>query len=455
LRRLLHATGAVTALPEGWLSCPVAEGAGIAVEVPELIVHNTDVLVAAGALEGEAANTVAAALELGVPVLWVLPDGAVRLLTNRFWRVSTFPVPEGDAVWPALRIWLAAGLSPPPGPPPKALLAIEAGLRLPDRLMWRAHRTALQLLARDTRGAIAADPEQASWGALYGPADALANAYADRYRSSYTIVLTLAALALLAAVMGLRIEHHWPVASMEASCLAGILALVWANTRLDWRSRLIQCRLLAELCRKQAALAYVGRSLPSARIAALTREGGLDWIGWRFAAAVRAGPVPATALSGDALAVARDRAAAVLLHGQRAYHEARVALGRQREARLVRAGAAMFGLTVLFVAVKLGLLAADLGEGAEQAGLVAALLPAVAAALFGFRAYAELELMVQQSEHLVAVLGEAEASLGRIDPAAAGAARYIGDVFERTAAEMLADVAGWIQISRVKAVEAG
>jgi hypothetical protein len=293
------------------------------------------------------------------------------------------------------------------------------------------------------------------WATLDEPADALANAYADRYRSSYTIVLCLAAMALLVGVAGLRSELHWPVAIGEALCLVGILAVVWTNSRLDWRTRLIQSRLLAELCRKQAALALVGRSLPSAGVNGLGREGGLDWIGWRFAEAVRRAPLPVGTLSGASLTTARDAAAAILLRGQGEYHEARVTLGRRREATLVMTGEVVFGLTVLLVAIKLCLLLARLDDSAEQVGLAAALLPAVAAALFGFRAYAELELMVRQSERLVAVVEDAQGCLARIDPLAPGAARAVGDVLAEAAAAMLADIAGWIQISRVKAVEAG
>ena len=452
LLRLLHAQDQAAAVPEGWTSHPI-EGDLIA-DKPAIIVRNADVVIAAGP-DAEVADTVDLALGLGIPVLRLPETGTWHLLTDRFWRVSRNLPIEGDAAWAALRDRLTALLTPPPGEAPTSLQAVEADRRLPARLVWRAHRTALELLSRTRPGTHTAEAPLAWWSTLYAPADALANAYADRYRSSYTIVLALAATALIAAVLGLRSEDHWLFALPEAVCLLAIIGLVWANTALDWRSRLIQCRLLAELCRKQAALAFLGRSLPAARIADLTRDGELSWIGWRFAAAVRSAPLPTTTLAGAPLAAATEAAAAVLLHGQHAYHEARVAAGRNREKTLVRAGEIVFAITVLLVMVKLGLLLAHNDHEAEHAGLAAALLPAIAAALFGFRAYAELELLVQHSERLIAVLEEAKSNLAIIDPARPGASQQIGDVLDDTAVEMLADVAGWIQISRVKAVEAG
>jgi hypothetical protein len=233
-----------------------------------------------------------------------------------------------------------------------------------------------------------------------------------------------------------------------------IIVLVQANERYEWRSRMIACRLMAELCRKQAALSFLARSLPVARIARMTQAGDLGWVGWRFAGAVRAAPLPTGTLAGDSLAHARDAAAALLLRGQRDYHGARAEAGRRRGARLVRVGALAFLGTVVCVAIKLGLLIAD-SEWAETVGLVAALLPALAAAPFGLRAYAELELLVQESERMVALLDATAASLDRTDPSRPLASQYIGDVLEDTANAMLAEVDGWIAISRVKAVEAG
>lgn len=416
------------------------------------VIRNSDLVVAAGDARSTPLEAhVRQALGLGVPVWWLAPGQPARLLLERGWHLAPGPAPEGAAAWDGLRATLQAALRRPeaPGPSMKA--------HLPDRLVWHAHRAAMALLWRPRAAAPAAPPPAlpAYWAPVQGAADRLAAGYADRYRSSYTIVLALAALALVAAVLGLASGEHggfW-TAVPEVLCLLGIVVIVRLNVRLDWRRRLILCRLLAELCRKQGALGLLGRSLPVSRIARMADEGEMGWAGWRFAAAVRAAPLPAGVLAGASLDAARD-AAAVLLQGQHAYHAARIEAGRQRERRLVRIGTAVFYVTAACVVVKVALLAPYPGA-AEHVGLVAALLPAVAAALFGFRAYAELELMVQQSERMLGVLDLAGRSLDRTDTARPLASQHVGDVLEDAAAAMLADVEGWVQVSRVKAVEAG
>lgn len=461
-----------------------------------VVARNCDVLVALGDVRAEPllAGCADQALGAGVPVLWLSSCGGgepARLLLDRGWRVARKAPPEGEAAWNGLRRSVLDTLKPPPGSPPEAdrhflRESAAAACGLPDRRLWRTHRAAMEMLwraapsspppsppsaallvrscgdapaaAEPPRCAASAGEATGYWAGRYARADALASAYADRYRSSYAIVLLLAALALIAAVLGLASAgalHPLWTALPEAAFLAGIIVLVRLNTRLDWRSQLILCRLFAELCRKQGALALLGRSLPASRIARMTGEGDLGWVGWRFAGAVRAAPPPTGLLAGPHLAAARDAAAAVLLRGQREYHAARAEAGRQREARLVQLGGWAFALTVACVAVKLVLLGFREEHAAEAFGLVAALLPAAAAALFGLRAYAELELLVQHSERMIAILDEAQESLDRTDTDRPLASQHVGAVLEEAATAMLADVEGWIQISRVKPVEAG
>ena len=431
-----------------------------------LVVRNCDVLL----LPGDAGlhPAVETAFAFGIPVLSLPPGAPDRLLPDRHWPVSRATLPAGDAAWQLLAQALAPALAAPEAPPEVARLVARLAAppvdarALPDLVLWRTHGRALSLL---WRAPASSAPLQADtmppqpWTALYAAADALANGYADRYRSSYTLVLGLAAAALIAAVLGLvlRIDPLW-TAIPEALCLMAIIVLVQANTRFAWRSRLILFRLLSELCRKQAALAVLGRSLPASRIARMTADGGLGWVGWRFAAAVRAASFPSGSLAGPALDAARDAAAAILLRGQRGYHQARAEGGRRREARLVALGGWAFGLTAGCVLLKLLLLLVLRGAGSESAevfGLVAALLPALAAALFGFRAYAELDLLVRQSERMIQLLDAADRSLAAIDTSRPLASQHVGDVLEEAAAAMLADIEGWIQISSTKAVEAG
>jgi len=424
------------------------------------IVRNCDVLLIMGAVAG-LAGSAQLATELGLPVLWQASGVPPRLLTHADWQWARDAAPEGEAAWTGLDAAIRAMLEP-------AAVGSESlgellGAKLRSRPIWQAHCWAMNALWRlPAQAAVAAAPT-AYWAALYDAADLLAAGYADRYRSSYTLVVALAAVALALAVLGLGlprdmaghpiIDPYW-TAIPEAACLSGIIVLVQASARQGWQARMIAFRLLAELCRKQAALSFLARSLPASRISSLTANSDLGWAGRLFAAAVRGAPFPAGSLSGEHLAVARDNAAAILLGGQRAYHQARAVACRQRENRLVRLGSGAFVVTVVCVALKLGLLVAE-SERAEIFGLIAALLPAFAAAFFGVRAYAELELLVRHSESMITVLDTARASLERTDIGQPGAGQHIGDVLQNTAAAMLADVEGWIQISQGKTVEAG
>ena len=96
----------------------------------------------------------------------------------------------------------------------------------------------------------------------------------------------------------------------------------------------------------------------------------------------------------------------------------------------MKLGAGAFSFTLLFVGIKLMLLSSGSGW-AETFGLLAAVLPAFAAAFFGVRAYAELDLLVQHSERMLGVLEGASVSLERTDSERAGRASSSGTCWRR------------------------
>jgi hypothetical protein len=267
-----------------------------------IIGRNCDVLIALGDARAEPlAGQIGLAAGLGVPVMWLPPAAPARLLLGRGWHLARDSLPEGEAAWEALRRSTLAMLIPPVPeagafPPPAVL---------PDWWFWQAHRATMAFLwCSPKAGEPPEPPPPGEWRELYTAADALAGRYADRYRSSYVLVLALAAAALVAAVLGLGLRavglggHPLWTAVPELGFLIGIVAIVAANQRYDWRSRMILCRLLAEFCRKQAALSYLARSLPTSHVTQLTQGGELGVMAWRFAAAVRAAPLAQGVLAG-------------------------------------------------------------------------------------------------------------------------------------------------------------
>ncbi|WP_267360259.1 hypothetical protein [Methylobacterium sp. GC_Met_3] len=315
----------------------------------------------------------------------------------------------------------------------------------------------------------------AYWDALFRPADLAASAYGDRYRSSYLWIFGLASLAVVCAVASLANAALKPAATLcELWLLLTILALVAVNERRNWHGRWIAYRLLAELCRKQGSLALFGWSLPPPALrhtlpmeqAENAELGPAEtWVAWYFNAAVRASPMPTGSLCEPELIAARAYLRTTLVEEQRAYHADRRMRSRRAGAWLVQGGEYAFFATLGLVMIKLLLLwlsgdHQDAGSEGMHAiivalGASAAVLPAIAAAFVGIRAYAELELLESQSARMAHAMSEAAVRIDSLDLAQPLASQDLAaEVFD-VSAIMLQEVAGWADLFRVKNVETG
>lgn len=318
------------------------------------------------------------------------------------------------------------------------------------------------------------------WETLYRPADRAAAGYGARYRSSYLWIFGLASLAVVCAVVSLAHEPLKPLATLgEAVLLLVMLALVAVNERRNWHGRWIAYRLLAELCRKQGALALLGwslpppslrRSLPTDSVDGVESGPAETWVGWYFNAAVRAAPLPTGSLGGLQLNAARYYVRTTLIEEQRLYHLDRCVRSQRVGAWLVRAGEYAFFATLAFVLAKLLLLwlagyhgsAGHEGGGSNALhalivtfGAIAVVLPAASAAFVGIRAYAELELLENKSARMASVMSEAAVRIDRLDLGRPLASQDLAaEVFD-VSSDMLQEVGGWADLFRVKAVEAG
>jgi hypothetical protein len=243
--------------------------------------------------------------------------------------------------------------------------------------------------------------------------------------------------------------------------------LVGANHLGRWHERWMHYRLLAELCRAQRVLAPLGWTLPVrdvARIAAgvpvhrgdAVTAGPRDaWVAWYFAALRHACPLPTGTLAGVAL----ERAHAVgqaLSEEQLAYHRARRHRSERAGGRLARWGEVFFLLALAGVVAKIAL---ELLHGPALAvslmGLVCAVAPAASFTFLGIRAYAEFELLAEQSARMRRVLAEAARELETLPLGGPCASGDLGAALLGVATAMLLDIEGWAQLFRVKAVEAG
>lgn len=302
------------------------------------------------------------------------------------------------------------------------------------------------------------------WTGAKAATDDLANAAADRYRSSYVGVFTFAAASVSFGALAEMSERGLLFGGLEFLMLLGILLLVGMNHVGGWQERWIGCRVLAEYCRIQRDLAPLGWSIVGGQlavpVAAGEREPPRDaWIGWYFHALLRAAPMHSGAIDAALKQSALDQVVA-LARGQSRYHQGRHATHERASRRLAGAGESFFIATTLLVALKLG--HAALGEaqaaGGHSASLIAALctfLPAISAALVGVRAYAEFDMLAWQSRRMrhAMELGLRRMALIQIDRALSS--QDIGAEMSRLAVVMLEDTAGWAQLFGGKAVEAG
>jgi hypothetical protein len=477
--------------------------------VGRLVARNCDLLIAIwdggkGRGRGGTAEIVRFAAHREQSVWWLRSDGAAqpRWIEN----LQELRRPEtclgGEAARARLEVYLARTIlpapepqEPPPGvigaifhrlqrrhPPAPPLAAFLAEKPQPRRAIWTIHRHVLRWAAGGQKdappSACATAPPAGEvwpyWQGFFMPADRLAVDYGDRYRSSYMMVFAFAALALSCAVFGVGVHAEArAVTPFELVFLSGIFVVVGLNQSRRWHGRLIAYRLLAELFRKQQALALLGWSLPPAvalhisgdandQTAPLPRDA---MIGWYFNAALRAAPLPQGHLAGPLLAATYRAVEASLIAGQRDYHASRRRDAEAAARRFGQLGSGLFLGTLAIVLVKCVVLwtqyfwrrldNAYMDDGAICAGLIAVLLPALSAAFVGIRSYAELELLADQSAQMQRLLARAEQRLRALALDAPLASQELAAEILLLAEGMLLDIKGWAQLFRVKAVEAG
>lgn len=485
--------------------------------VGRLVVRNCDLLIAiwdggAGRGRGGTAEIVKYAARHGLPVWWLALDEAAEPGWIRSPAAVRRPAasPRGEAAVALLEDYIASSILPAAEaaeshtgmigdmlgrlrrhPAPSPLAALLSERELPRRGIWGSHRIVMRWAAGravPVATPVAELPQAppgevwAYWQKFYQPVDACAIGYADRYRSSYLLIFALAAVAACSAVLGVGFHGQARFATMvELVALLGILVVVGLNELRRWHPRSIAYRLLAELFRKQQALALLAWSLPAAEAASVAGQAGGEWdeirggsqpvardalVGWYFNAVLRAAPLPQGEINNAALRHIYDVIDASLVTGQADYH-ARRRWEVEHAARFFgRLGSGFFLLTLAAVSLKFALMwlpifvaamrgQVVLDESTVAIGFMAALLPALSAAFVGVRGYAELELVADQSLQMQRVLAHAAAQLRHLPLDAPLASQELGAEILLLAENMLRDIKGWAQLFRIKAVDVG
>jgi hypothetical protein len=481
--------------------------------VGRLVVRNCDLLIAIwdggkGRGRGGSADIARYAAHYGLPIWWLHVDGEAepRWIENTYQLDRPHLAKSDDAARAALDDYLAATMILEPEPLGAAeslitgmLLAVRrhwpAGVERntplalffaetprPRRPIWTIHKHVMRWAAGRQPIPHPADeipPPTGEvwsyWQSLYAPVDRLAVDYANRYRTSYVLIFAMAAIALICAVIALGMHPAALVAtSTELLLLVAISAIVGVNGLRYWHGRLIVYRLLAELFRKQQALALLAWSLPSAEtsrvsgdaddMAATSPRDAL--VGWYFNAALRAAPLPQGVLGVTALAEVCHAVRASLIAGQVEYHDRRRRESHAAAKRFGRIGELFFLFTLVLVVAKCAMLvwraingtseaATGMTDYIEGVGFCAALLPILSAAFVGIRGYAELELLADQAAQMQHAMARGDARLHSVTLNVPLASQDLGAELLALAESMLLDIKGWAQLFRVKAVEPG
>jgi hypothetical protein len=340
------------------------------------------------------------------------------------------------------------------------------------RLIWRTYSTLMRLVSGVnppwTPPIRPEDPVPRYWFDRYQPADERAWDYASRYRSSYVLIISFATLALIFGALALGFtagsSRAFLAANLAATWMAGIelvflgliLAIVTFSQRRAWHERSIEYRLLAELFRKQQTLGALGWSLSLGNVQHMADAEGQSWVGWLFAATQRAAPMLDRNLTCAGQRESNLKALNDLIEEQLEYHKGRNEMARKAGTNLENLGSFVFLFLLVCVILKLFSEAADANYFVILViSLFATILPGVSAAFVGIRSYAELQLLAEQSHHMIAELEGARERIGRLNLERALVSQDLGAEGLAVATMMLQDLEGWGRLFRGKATEAG
>jgi hypothetical protein len=314
------------------------------------------------------------------------------------------------------------------------------------------------------------------WPRFYEPADARAVEYAARYRSSYTLVILFAAVGLFAGFVSelLPLREFQPTHSLWISTAAWafgflefvmpflVLGLVFLTLIREWHEKSIEYRLLAELFRKQQTLDTLGWALPIGSAEHLAETDRLHWVTWLFGAAQRSAPFPKIDLSHESQRRLSKDALLGLVAEQLHYHQTRQERALNSAATLEWLGGITFiGAWACVIMQFAAYLDVHLSLGTHNPyawffpaiGLTGSILPVLSAAFVGFRSYAELQLLADQSRHMIVALQNAERRIERLDLNRPIVSRDLGAEAVAVTTLMLEDLEGWGRLFRGKSME--
>jgi hypothetical protein len=461
-----------------------------------VMIEQSDILIgvwdgASHVFVGGTGHTVAAALQLGAPVLWInvkAPEEWRVLRTLEALATLDAPAPDRTDVLPAL---VRAALRPAAAKD----LAARADIAALDAESWRPHSDPLwhayrrveavfggdQHPLRNLRqtyeapGAIAngsgaelmgalrtlpgADPELTDKIEIdvlerFAWSDGISARLSDAYRGGMIANFSFSALAIVSGIAYLpllRAQDAPLFAFAEILFLCAILGVTWLGQRRRWHKRWFQTRRVAEYFRHSPILLALGVARPPGRWPAGTET---SWPEWYARYGLRDVGLPKIAITQPYLRRALTDLLDTHVTRQRDYHVAKARRLTNVHRNLDTLSQRLFVLAVMSVGASLLLNEAANNALISQATMQAAskwltfldvLLPTFAGAIAGVRYFGDFERFAAISE---VTAGKLEGVHGRIRPllAAPEAAldyRLIADLANATDDVVVAEIENW------------
>lgn len=417
---------------------------------------------------GGAPQVIAEAVLEGIPVVHFYPDDSQP--AQLLWDGLT----EVDLGQQSLDTVARTGLAALPGllasmvvPDTEDALATERFERLADRRWTIMLAYPLLLALVGVRGLRRADFRQSSIGdgipapcsggsefaerfaatltPRFDHANAVAEQYAQAFRSGYVANFALAAVAVVLSLLGLVLPTGFkPVLlGLELSAIAAILIQTRRGNRAQWHNIWLDSRALSERLRCLALSVQLGDLELRLSIGRAP-----PWVVDYVNATARMIGMPTGRVDNDYLGGVRD-ALIALIDDQGGYLRREATRMHKLEHRLHVAGTALFGLTALtcagFLLLKMGM-AHTSAPYSSLATIIGAALPAIGAAIYGIRMQGDFAGIAERDTQLAAEL----ATMRSVTEADALSFDTLSRRVRRVSSLLTADLGSWLQTYRAR-----
>ncbi len=420
---------------------------------------------------GGTRHTIAEALDMGTPVIWLDAANPGRIALLRL-PEDLFALGEAPRLDPpgALETAFRDALAPPEADQNERAIrfhteqwharskrrfhayrrieALFGGTTWRERLApLRQRYVAPQEVAATTAAPMLAADDALPGGDLaftrrmarevlerFGWADGLSTYLSDAYRGGMTMNFVLSALAIVAGVAFLPmtgiVDAKWPFALSEFLLLVSIVAVTAVGARRRWHGRWFETRRVAEYFRHAPIMLLLGVARPTGR---WPRGADTGWPEFYAREVLRDLGLPAVKVDRAYLRAVLETLLLRHAANQRGYHEAKAQRLTRVHHGLDAVSEALFKLAVLSVASFLALLAGgalglwpahwahDLSKLFTFAGVS---LPAIGGALAGIRYFGDFERFAAISEITAEKLAEIEARIATLLAAPPEALHY-------------------------------